>query len=1111
MPLPHYLWAVRRAACALALLSFAFSLSAAETKRRFKIVADDATEALPRFAEQANRELVFSPAAVRGVKTNAVAGEYFARDALDLLVARTNLVVSDDATSGALAIRQGAPDPAEHRTPPNTPGERLSPNVKADETVKLSPFVLQESADAGYQASSTLAGSRTKTAIKDVAAQISVFTPELMSDLGLTNIDEVYLYSTNVEGALEFTPGGDRGAEWGSVQLNNSNRIRGLGQVSNLRDFFSTGFALETYNTERVTLASGPNAILFGLGSPGGITDVSLKRAGFRDRTALTYRRDNFGGHRFTFDTNYVLRPKTVALRLAALDADSPTSRAPNKDENRRLYGAFTFQPFAKTTLRLHGEWVERNASRAPGILARDFVTPWLDRNRPAFNNSRITAAAAVTNQIAAGNLGAVFARNGGASYIFAAGNTPADLPVVNWANTAVVVGAHTLAPKVQDQGTKWSLVRPDVLDPKVNLYGNAFEVRHRGRILNAYLEQQITDDFAVEAGYMKERFRKRQGGFADGVSLEVQADANQFLPDGVTANPNFGKLYVESNLVGNQTGVGTDQEDRDERRLTASYKLDFTRRVGLARWLGRHHFAAMYNDAELITKRQVVRAVITGTPSFLPAAAKDSMVNTSRLLRLRTYLGNGVDHVSPPFTGGALDFAEPFKLTGPGGEAFEVRMWHNPDGAYEPAGGQVQNVITRVLNGQSYLLKDRLIASYGWSGTQVRRKNTLTEAARTRLPFRQSNGTIANTGLYPLIDATSFVDDWEAFDRGSSVNWGLVGRPLPWLSLHFSKSENFAIGNASVFDPYGKVVPGANGEGQDYGFSVHLANGKVALRVNRFVNSQNNLRPDNIVSGLRTLPFNIEDRILQVAPATPKLGMDRERYANVNYQVSNTSEATGNDVELTVNPTANWRGFVSVGRQRTVTQIDDTWWNWVAERLPTWQKFGRGWDVDTLTANSQETIHQAYDRWAATQRDPLIATNGRFVDNQREWRANGLLTYAVTDGRLRGASLGFGGRWRSAPTVGYGLQKLLGGQEVLDLNRPFKGANQFYADAFFSYSFRKVPLFRLLSGWKLQLNVRNLLNEDGLVVTDVGSSGAPQGYATQEPRQVIATLELKF
>jgi hypothetical protein len=77
------------------------------------------------------------------------------------------------------------------------------------------------------------------------------------------------------------------------------------------------------------TLASGPNALLFGLGNPGGITDASLSTANFlRNRTRLAYRRDNFASHRFSFDSNFVVRPKVAALRIATVDADNRTFRS---------------------------------------------------------------------------------------------------------------------------------------------------------------------------------------------------------------------------------------------------------------------------------------------------------------------------------------------------------------------------------------------------------------------------------------------------------------------------------------------------------------------------------------------------------------------------------------------------------------------------------------------------------------------------------------------------------------------------------------------------------------------------------------------------------------
>ena len=433
MILPHLCQALRLTAVCVTLLTSV--LFAADAKRRFDITAADATETLPRFADQASSEIIFSPATVRGVLTNAVSGEFSASEALDLLVARTGLVATRDSATGALAVRKGTPGPNVDRAERPAPGPRPTRDEGVDEAIKLSPFLTSSDGDDGYHASSTLAGSRIKTPLQDVAAQISVFTPQLMSDLGLASLDEIYLYSTNVEGYLEYTPGGDQGTGFGALTVDNSNRIRGLGAVTILRSFFETSFEVDSYNTDRVTIASGPNAILFGLGNPGGITDGSLKQAGFRNRTTLAYRRDNFEGRRFTLDANYVLLPKKAALRLAALDADNRTFRPTNSDVNRRLYGAVTLHPFASTTVRLNGEWVERKASRASMIPAHDYVTPWLDGGRPSFDNSGITAATAaatLNTRITAGGFAPIFTRNGTNGMVFKTGNTPANLPVGN-------------------------------------------------------------------------------------------------------------------------------------------------------------------------------------------------------------------------------------------------------------------------------------------------------------------------------------------------------------------------------------------------------------------------------------------------------------------------------------------------------------------------------------------------------------------------------------------------------------------------------------------------------------------------------------------------------
>lgn len=83
---------------------------AAETKATFDLPAGAAGETLKNFARQAGREIVFSAEMVGAVATNAVKGEFTPREALDTMLADTGLVATQDAKTGAFAVRKGVPN-----------------------------------------------------------------------------------------------------------------------------------------------------------------------------------------------------------------------------------------------------------------------------------------------------------------------------------------------------------------------------------------------------------------------------------------------------------------------------------------------------------------------------------------------------------------------------------------------------------------------------------------------------------------------------------------------------------------------------------------------------------------------------------------------------------------------------------------------------------------------------------------------------------------------------------------------------------------------------------------------------------------------------------------
>lgn len=90
----------------LALLAVS-SAAQNEATRTFNVPAGDATTALKAFSQQAGVEVLFPTDGVQGVRTNAVTGDMTPREALDRMVAGTDLRVVQDASTGALGLRRG--------------------------------------------------------------------------------------------------------------------------------------------------------------------------------------------------------------------------------------------------------------------------------------------------------------------------------------------------------------------------------------------------------------------------------------------------------------------------------------------------------------------------------------------------------------------------------------------------------------------------------------------------------------------------------------------------------------------------------------------------------------------------------------------------------------------------------------------------------------------------------------------------------------------------------------------------------------------------------------------------------------------------------------------
>ena len=256
-----------------------------------------------------------------------------------------------------------------------------------DETVVLSPFVVSAEEDKGsYQATATLAGSRVRTDLKDVASSISVVTQEFLKDTGARNSQDLLVYTTNTEvGGVQgnfagvgstFINGATEGSNF--IKPQNNTRVRGLDSADNTRDYFLTDLPWDSYNVGRVDLQRGPNSILFGIGSPAGIINASLNTATFHTGGQAENRIGSFGTVRDSLDYNYVLLKNELSVRIAALDDQTKYRQNPAFRNDRRIYGALRWDPqlfgkdsTAHTSIRVNYEHGNVKAD-APRVLPPD-------------------------------------------------------------------------------------------------------------------------------------------------------------------------------------------------------------------------------------------------------------------------------------------------------------------------------------------------------------------------------------------------------------------------------------------------------------------------------------------------------------------------------------------------------------------------------------------------------------------------------------------------------------------------------------------------------------------------------------------------------------------
>ena len=329
-----------------------------------------------------------------------------------------------------------------------------SPASVHDEAVVLSPFEVTAEADKSYGALNSNSLTAFSTELRRMPVSADVFGEAFMNDVGLNTVEQMIQMFSAGAGMASISPDGSApNSQYLDRNANGSLSLRGLAAPTmQVNGFFPTGGGGVTatgitsnFDTERVEVISGPQALLYGVSGAGGVVNLVTKQARFE--------RPSFGSVKFQVDQyghklgqiDYGWGGKRLAVRLTLLDQTLGGRRIAIGGPVKGGYAQLAYRLLSNTVVRLSVERTNMDRTNAnSGAMAFTALSTANDAR-----NGQTMHWLLATGQVAA-------AANGGAS-----GAGPIMNGGLNWDNIDTIGGMfsgelqrHTLITAVAE--TRW-------------------------------------------------------------------------------------------------------------------------------------------------------------------------------------------------------------------------------------------------------------------------------------------------------------------------------------------------------------------------------------------------------------------------------------------------------------------------------------------------------------------------------------------------------------------------------------------------------------------------------------------------------------------------------
>lgn len=851
--------------------------------------------------------------------------------------------------TGAFAlIAQGQPAPR--------PAPAATVPAADEEMIVLTPFEVNTKRDVGYLATNTLAGSRLNTALKDTGAAISVLTPEFLEDLGATSMKDIILFSNN--SVPDF---GDSAPNFnGNPMLESTEwRLRIRGTVATYaRNYFAWESSSDFFNVERIDEARGPNSILFGFGSAGGIVNTTTKQAWLnKNFGSLNLLAGSWNRYRAAVDQNIMLIPKVFSLRVNAVAENGNTWREFEFDRARRAHLATKYQVTKTSSIKAELELGRIHDNVARPWLAIDQTFPWRAAGSPTFNSAQWSAPQS--------------------NYV-----------TQTWSEHLVYIdNTKTLAdwqsmPFSYSSTQNWSQIAftPQnlaIIPTNSNLQGPAANRETKYHTYSAFYENQVSDQFSFEIAYNHQTTNflgydptagtlSRFGYLGD--STELWGDASSILPGGAP-NPNAGKFYIEDNWTRRKFHSRADRV-----RGTTAYEFD-------AGKFGKHRIAGLYEHAWHTTYRQEDAEVFLGSP-FPPGS--DAEFDGNRVFR-RHYItpGNTGEIRAASWNTPLVNVTDPISGKTLTSGWVPNQLINNAD--------EDQDTFLAAL--QSRFINERLvtIVGYRFDILDVTQAPTVRDATSHALRLDRSKSA-----------TTTF--------RAPTLTAGAVFHLNDQISLFANTSSNRNIPNLNIRGINQDILPMPKGTGYDFGLKFDLFRSKMYATVDYYTTDIKNSSDYGNVGGYVSTSNRILTALRSANLITAAEQTSHTSNANGYLEERN---ADGWEIGLVANPKSNWRitGNFSVNNvvkenimSEVVSWAKSNQAFWLTKAPGTFELGGGSWDtIANQIGWMNDDIKNNYTNF-----------NGRSARGERKYGANIFTRYILDSGALKGLFFGGGARYQS-------------------------------------------------------------------------------------------------